>query len=87
MRHCKNEIPKLMIRPTLMVGLVFGLFACNSPERAAKIIGKKATQKVTQLCLPNQMNAEACLPDFDQLMSPPSFSESISDKTEIISTW
>ncbi len=70
-----------------MAGLVFGLFACNSPERAAKIIRKKATQKVTQLCLPNQINSEACLSELEQFLSPPSFSTSISDKTEIISTW
>jgi len=76
-----------MLRPAITLGLVFGLFACNSPERAAKMIGKKATQKVSQLCLPNQISSDACLPDFEQLLSPPSFSESISDKTEIISTW
>lgn len=87
MRKYKNEIPKLMIHPAVMLGLVFGIFACNSPERTAKMIGKKATQKVTQLCLANQIDSEACLPDFEQLMSPPSFSESVSDKTEIISTW
>jgi hypothetical protein len=87
MRQCKKETPKLIVSPLIMAGLVFGLFACNSPERAAKIIGKKATQKVTQLCLPNQINSEACLSELDQLISPPSFSTSISDKTEIISTW
>jgi hypothetical protein len=87
MRQCKNEIPKLITSPIIMAGLVFGLFACNSPERAAKIIGKKATQKVTQLCLPNQINSEACIVELEQFLSPPSFSESISDKTEIISTW
>jgi hypothetical protein len=87
MRKCKNEMPNLILRPTIMVGLVFGLFACTSPERAAKLIGKKATQKVTQLCLPNQINSEVCLSELEQFLSPPSFSESISDKTEIISTW
>lgn len=87
MRQCKKENPKLIASPLIIAGLVFGLFACHSPERAAKIIGKKATQKVTQLCLPNQINSEACLSELDQFLSPPSFSTSISDKTEIISTW
>lgn len=70
-----------------MAGIVFGLFACSSPERAAKMIGKKATQKVTQLCLPNQIDSEACISELEQFLRTPSFSESISDKTEIISTW
>ncbi|OYW80974.1 MAG: hypothetical protein B7Z27_02850 [Sphingobacteriia bacterium 32-37-4] len=87
MRQCKKETPKLIVSPLIMAGLVFDLFACNSPERAAKIIRKKATQKVTQLCLPNQINSEACLSELEQFLSPPSFSTSISDKTEIISTW
>ncbi|HLD52382.1 MAG TPA: hypothetical protein VJA82_03695 [Sediminibacterium sp.] len=87
MRYCKTETPKLIVSPIIMAGLVFGLFACSSPERAAKIIGKKATQKVTQLCLPSQLDSEACLSELEQFLRPPSFSESISDKTEIISTW
>ncbi len=71
----------------LVVSIFVGLFACSSPERAAKLIRKKATQKVAQLCLPNQVNTEVCLSDLEQLITPPSLSETISDKTEIISTW
>ena len=70
-----------------MVGLVFGLFACNSPEQAAKLIGKKATQKVSQLCLQQTMNAEDQFSTFESFSTTQSFSESLSDKTEIISTW
>ncbi len=78
---------KLHLSTIAAASLVLGLFACHSPERTAKLIGKKATQKVTQLCLQNQVTTEACFSEFEQLMTPPSFSESVSDKTEIISTW
>lgn len=70
-----------------MASFLFGLFACNSPEQAAKIIGKKATQKVSQLCLQQNINAEDQFSSFESFSTIPSFSESLSDKTEIISTW
>lgn len=70
-----------------MASIIIGLFACSSPERAAQLIGKKATQKVTQFCLPNQVNNDVCLPDLEQLITPPSLSETLTDKTEIISSW
>jgi hypothetical protein len=82
-----NQQNTKIISPILMVGLVFGLFACNSPEQAAKLIGKKATQKVSQLCLQQNINAEDQFSTFESFSTTPSFSESLSDKTEIISTW
>lgn len=78
---------KLHLSPFVAASLVLGLFACHSPERTAKMIGKKATQKVTQLCLPNQVTAETCFPELEQFITPPTFSESVADKTEIMSTW
>lgn len=82
------NFPKKPRYSHLLVASIFvGLFACSSPERAAKLLGKRATQKVAQLCLPNSVNSEVCLPDLEQLINQPSLSESLSDKTEIISTW
>lgn len=82
-----NFPKKPRLSPILMASIIIGLFACSSPERAAKLIGKKATQKVTQFCLPNQVNNDVCLTDLEQLITPPSLSETLTDKTEIISSW
>ena len=82
-----NQQTTKIITPILITGFVLGLFACNSPEQAAKIIGKKATRKVSQLCLQQNMNPEDQFSNFEAFSTTPSFSESISDKTEIISTW
>jgi hypothetical protein len=84
----KNELLVVTIKPIIRLNNSYeNLFACNSPEQAAKIIGKKATQKVSQLCLQQNINAEDQFSAFESFSTTPSFSESISDKTEIISTW
>lgn len=88
---CMRIIMNLPKKPKhshlLVASILVGLFACSSPEQTAKLIGKKASQKVTQFCLPNQVNQGVCPSNLEQLITPPSLSETITDKTEIISTW
>lgn len=76
-------------RPLLIgcVGILLGFSACHSPEQTAKIISKKARQKVGQLCTSAKINPKDCLPEMEDVFAAPSLSDQFSDKTEFISTW
>ena len=80
-----QPIPKQVLLGSLLI--IFGFSACHSPEQAVKIIGKKAKQKVGQLCTGSNLNTKNCLPEMEDVFGSPSLSNQFSDKTEIISTW
>ncbi len=80
-----QPISKQVLLGSLVI--IFGFSACHSPEQAVKIIGKKAQQKVGQLCAGSNLNPKDCLPEMDDVFGSPSLSNQFSDKTEIISTW
>ena len=88
--YMKTKAAFLPISKQVLMGslvMILGFSACNSPEKAVKIIGKKAKQKVGQLCAGSNLNPKDCLPGMEDVFGSPSLSNQFSDKTEIISTW
>lgn len=88
--YMKPKAALLTIPQSLLIGclgIIMGFSACHSPEQAVKIIGKKAKQKVGQLCTGSNLNPKNCLPEMEDVFGSPSLSNQFSDKTEIISTW
>ena len=86
----KTKAALLPISKPLLIGcagIILGFSACNSPEQTVKIIGKKARQKVGQLCTSARINPKDCLPEMEDIIAAPSLSDQFSDKTEFSSTW
>ncbi len=61
--------------------------ACNTPENAAKIIQKKVQQRTSRLCISTSIRVSQKLNKLECFMGSPSISESIYEKTELISSW
>lgn len=88
--YMKTKAALQPISKQVLVGslvMILGFSACHSPEQTVKIIGKKARQKVGQLCTRAAIHPKNCLPEIEEVFSTPSLSDQFSDKTEIISTW
>lgn len=76
-----------MLRLSAILFIFSTLLACNSRERAAKIIRKKAQEQARMLVSPAQVCIETELKKMECVIAMPSLSESIAEKTELISSW
>ncbi|TAG11951.1 MAG: hypothetical protein EAZ13_01145 [Sphingobacteriia bacterium] len=76
-----------ILRILMVVFFAFNISACDTPEKAAKILRKKVQEKATQICFSQKINVDQELEKLECIIAAPSISESISEKTELISSW
>jgi len=80
----KNRVPACA---AMLILLCAGLISCNSPEKAAMIISKKAKQQAAKLNFSKEICLENPIEQLENVIYTPTFSAFFVEKNELIATW
>ncbi len=72
-----------ILRILMVMVFAFHISACNTSEKAAKMIQKKASQ----FCMSQKIGIDKELHQLECIISTQTISESITEKTELMSSW